>query len=1142
MTTANGPAGESGESYQLLVDLLHLASQLEHSLLDAYLYTACSIKSLPEEFETVGGESKTANRRRAIQFERARSWKQSILFVTHEEMLHLHYVQCLIRALGESPYFDLPARDADGNWSIPSWKARIGGDPVNAGQGVDVPVAPLTQQNIRQFVLYEASDALQDRDPFGEEAMDMFRRLHEFELDLQIESTLLNVDDEKKKKALADHLKDLYKNLTPLPEKKKALMKMAVTPGLPPVEELTFQSIADFYYQGVLPLYQQAYDFGWVTETNRKLNNEVGFPGTAAAEGFLPIGPINRDKNFEKEHVSNIRDPLRHYMRVEDIVREIVEEGEGMTGFEEEAERLLRKVERPGGAREYLQALQADANPDNPDPTPDWLQAGQFLRESHLYRFAMIMVELDEEVDLARRAGVSFEASRTPETGMEKDVGLQKLTRELPAQFNACYLVLLAWLARIYEIQAWEADKPRRLAIEMLASWPLMSMAIRPFLELASHLPVDLRQMFKIEQDSLPMLPLHAQQLYQLYAGQQRSEEINSRMDYFAVRALADVAAWASSMKDAVAESTALAKSALDQILTRLDALSTLDEFKKQFPFRVAGGYSNQLPDRTYSQDHPDGMKYSEDPSNIDPLSRQAPKIYDDSLVLRMRFAGWGLVQLATDPDPTFDEAGCTGTQMLHAADMGHHFDRALVWQSKPGNVIRRDPQSKLPPLGVNCMQASLMCSDGPASVGYVPLSIMSSTGAVQTSGVQQELAIQNLAEVISLSAEEVVDGGRKIRMDLLEKDGQVPFLNGLNHVIWQDGEPIDPFVLSVWTDPPEGVMDSQRPTPFLEREIFNQGCSMLDMEPLERIYSSRGPSGFDSVGSIPEWAQQAFTPELRDALSSKGYPMSYLDRRARILVDEMAAVHSRKEPSREYVDKIISLAERSRLVSVPRGTTVGWLTALLHYGHSVSGVITAGSAENPVLAAFEHHTGLRLGVSTGDRDKSNTRWLMKYTLGVMDVDALSSFVYAELYIPLEIDSARGTIHKQSRWVFPASVKGALASYACSFSQPFWAEFTVNGKVRTTKLTDGTEITEKLTKKSKSGYRYTMTGIDHLVGYEGAFEIEADGPDAVTLTWSVQFEAEDDATVFKVIKLIVDASAHMDAALRAHFSPVPSGG
>ena len=37
--------------------------------------------------------------------------------------------------------------------------------------------------------------------------------------------------------------------------------------------------------------------------------------------------------------------------------------------------------------------------------------------------------------------------------------------------------------------------------------------------------------------------------------------------------------------------------------------------------------------------------------------------------------------------------------------------------------------------------------------------------------------------------------------LDLLEKNGTKPFLNGENHLVWHDGEPIDPFILAIISD-----------------------------------------------------------------------------------------------------------------------------------------------------------------------------------------------------------------------------------------------------------------------------------------------------------------------------------------------------
>ena len=104
----SGKYSNERRSRKLLVDMLQQAAQLEHSLLNAYLYSAFSIKSMPHEFESLSGKE---NRRRAIQFEKARRWKEGILAVAKEEMLHLHYVECMLRALGEPPSFTLPRRN-----------------------------------------------------------------------------------------------------------------------------------------------------------------------------------------------------------------------------------------------------------------------------------------------------------------------------------------------------------------------------------------------------------------------------------------------------------------------------------------------------------------------------------------------------------------------------------------------------------------------------------------------------------------------------------------------------------------------------------------------------------------------------------------------------------------------------------------------------------------------------------------------------------------------------------------------------------------------------------------------------------------------------------------------------------------------
>jgi hypothetical protein len=64
-TMSGGVGAGAAEGRRVLVDLLHEAAELEHCLLDAYLYAACSLKSTPQELE----EARTAELppRRAVR-------------------------------------------------------------------------------------------------------------------------------------------------------------------------------------------------------------------------------------------------------------------------------------------------------------------------------------------------------------------------------------------------------------------------------------------------------------------------------------------------------------------------------------------------------------------------------------------------------------------------------------------------------------------------------------------------------------------------------------------------------------------------------------------------------------------------------------------------------------------------------------------------------------------------------------------------------------------------------------------------------------------------------------------------------------------------------------------------------------------
>jgi hypothetical protein len=1121
-----------------LVKRLHLASQLEHCLLNAYIYTACSIKSTPEEFDQpINGHQ---NRRAAIQFERAREWKQSILMVAHEEMIHLHYVQCLLRALGERPYFQLPQKNETNNWWIPNWKPMIGKLPAYDDKGTIVPIEPCTLDSIKHFVLYESTDPLQDMDPFGYDVRKLFERLFNFEIRLRIEGMLADIDDAIHED-LAKKLFKIYTELTPLTEKLKPrhVISYAAEKGIDE-DKFHFQSIGDFYYEGIKPLYKKAFDKGWVKYNNTDLLNEQLDPDVAG-QGLLPVGPIYRSKNFEEKVTDpNKKDPYDNLMNINRIIEEIVDEGEGFKEFKTQAESMLDTVEKPDGARKYLQALSTDMN-GTPTETSKSLPECQKLRESHLYHFAMIMTAFKQEKKLADDVHIPFEVHRKP-MNVDENIELKHICEQLPLYFNACYLVMIMWLSRMYEIKGWQFDKSRRQAIEMLATWPIMSVGVRPFLELASFFPVEKIKLFSICLDHLPSSPDNARQLLKIYNEDERSEEINEKLDEFALNTLKDIATWAEE-KHKIMKNLVVPNREKKMILTRLTGLTVLKEFEPQFSFREHGGYSNNMPDLSYQSHHKDSSKYEENPVKQD----DSIKVFENVLLLRLRFSGWGQAQLATDPDPPNDESGCTGTHMIHAADGERILNRALVWQKhlNDSTEFAREPANDLPKVGVNCVDISLMASGEHTKVGHLSLSVMQSTDAVQASDTQTEPSIQGLHEVLRYTPNDVIEQPeQQIRIDLLDKDGKKPLLLGENHLVWQDGEPIDPFILSISSA--SNDTSGQHTELEFQREIYNENKSLIDMMPLERILTARGPKGFDSVSNIPTWAKLHFLNDETKMIAQADYPKNYLQKRARNLCKVM---HDKldtpcEQLTAEQATEIVSFAERMKLVSFPRGTTVNWLKYLLHYGHTISGKLQNGQ-NSRILKTICDKTGLSCSiVADQDRNATNSRWLIKYTLGTMDTDALSSFVFGELYVPLKVTTPNKEIKFTKEWVYNIDLYQAIASFACSFTKPFWRDDYVMKDSKTRTLTlkmnkkDETTLIEKCVKDSgMSGYEYTQEGYKGITSCHQYIKLERDTNNKTRFTWTIVFQAENADNVVCMANFFGEQNTMVNDALENKFPP-----
>lgn len=264
------------------------------------------------------------------------------------------------------------------------------------------------------------------------------------------------------------------------------------------------------------------------------------------------IRPVYRSKNFSAQFKENTSEPLDGFLRVEDIVDEIVNEGEGATDFMEHASKLVDTIDDDAAAEKFVREVQAEKltdgkgsakgacpfSGDAPAVLEADISAAQNMRKSHLYRFTTAMSRLQRE----QRIDPDFTAARLPTKAGDAGASASGLAINFVRHFNAVYLVLVVWLSRMYEVPN-AADRDRRRAIESVASWPLMSMAMRPMLELAGMLPgVDAAKMFAFAVEDLPSLPYAAPQLALAYLSTDRSHTMLLRMDGWALAVLTSVA------------------------------------------------------------------------------------------------------------------------------------------------------------------------------------------------------------------------------------------------------------------------------------------------------------------------------------------------------------------------------------------------------------------------------------------------------------------------------------------------------------------------------------------------------------------------------------------------------------------------
>ena len=280
-----------------------------------------------------------------------------------------------------------------------------------------------------------------------------------------------------------------------------------------------------------------------------------------------------------------------------------------------------------------------------------------------------------------------------------------------------------------------------------------------------------------------------------------------------------------------------------------------------------------------------------------------------------------------------------------------------------------------------------------------------------------------------------------------------------------------------------------------LEREAYTRdGTAFLDMSPLQRLDSGRRPSGFDASANLPDWVRHVLPEEFRTTVGTRPFPGQWLSSRARTLGADLGRTLDTSLTDGTWTQSsvdVVSLAERMALVNVPKGTTVNWLMALLHYGHTVSGAVHQDDG-GPLLEAIRERYGVPVSVTGCDRDASNGRWLARCTLGVMDTDSLRNIVCGDLLVPLATEGA-DQVRFVQRWEVRSDMASTVAAIACRFDDPFWGDDTVTGDTRTTTVADGTTITDHLAFQQSQAYSWTTSGLDGVGSFEARMELRADG-------------------------------------------------
>ena len=1120
----------------VLVNLLNFGTGVEHALMCSYLYTAYSMKTRPEEFQENGD-------RAAVEFELARDMRKEIIDVAVEEMFHLHIVQCLLRGLGELPQFILPTKNASTNWQWPlnDWVPLVpGGQPGK--QPVMVPLLKFSPAALTNFMAWESPDSLQVIDPVTFEAV--WEQIRVWELNYRVNMSLYSCTDPTIKANLFPVLYDLYNGTSQLAARSADHQARLKFVRSFPTDLTTFSSINDLYYgsptlpaYGILPLYKQAWDKGWMSPTHgdgKDLFGEIN--GNVPQNGFyqyLPVAPVfahGRDmvriKTFNMQNPANNPagnphqgGPTYNFQTVSDLVTQVVGEGEGFTEFPALVTNFLAKDSDvnqycnyyiwllwyneqlpgpfPGGAP------QTTVVPPAAPPAPPIIDDAERIRQCHLYRFGHMHKVVSHESAVLGNEWQIFRDSITS-TAPE----INNLRTGLPLYFNGMYLVLFTWLARFYASNStWESDDTpaahRRTSLESLATWPLMSMAMRPLLEIAGWFGTEVSNYLFLQDGTyLPTSLPDYQSLLSTYtqavAAGGATQAQNNTMDGYSLNIIGNIADWAQSMYDALVGSANLNATQQLVITQALKNVIAMREIVLQYPFRVAGGFSDILPNSEYIKEHAATMYAYEENPNFPPtspiptsavkairraarsktataeqrqLAEQLPAtpvnaVFQNTLVLRLRYTGFFRLAMPTDPDPNRDTVGCTGTNMLHPADVLVNGPQAQLLRYATSRAddpvgIARAPfdASIIPACEVKVLDASIQVG------GFVNATLTNlhlpgqppsqpPAGPPNSQWIWPEWTLSNLSDPISIMDHNDMAAIGTTLVNYEKRPGGDPFhWCGENHVICQDGEPIDPYILS--------FSDKGNPATLFQRSVYGS-TTMEQMTPLQRTETFRmcplddasgnqlypnmvfGPNAYDWMKfRAPENLQRLGWTTSQDAYQ---FCLTYLSDRA----DQLIRAANKLDPTDPtYIVQFVSFLDRAYKATDRRDQYESLLRFGLFWGHTVSGDLVQPTTTPKFWQFLEQETLMNFTFKTdGDRTLPNSRWMTSQVFGLQDYDALSTYTAGTMYIPITAMPS-GQIFVHANWTWDKDIYDDLSQFAVQFNAPFWTPYTVNPPVRT---------------------------------------------------------------------------------------------